>query len=69
LDHTAKVVGLLDPATILKRGYTMTLKGNRVIKSFEDIVVGDLVTTRFSDGSVKSVVNIIDKNSDNEQDT
>lgn len=47
---------LVDPQTILKRGYSMTLLNGKVVKSVEQINVGDLLETRLGDGTVESIV-------------
>lgn len=44
-----------DPKKVLNRGYTMTLKRHKVIKSKSHIVAGDEIETRFVDGSVHSI--------------
>jgi exodeoxyribonuclease VII large subunit len=61
IGHTEKIVSLLDPVTILKRGYTLTLRENRIVKSAGEVAVGDLITTRFADGSLESSVKSIEK--------
>jgi exodeoxyribonuclease VII large subunit len=48
-------VELLSPLTILKKGYTMTLK-NGVVASFADIKPGDEITTVFHNGSIHSKI-------------
>ena len=48
------------PENMLKRGYTITTRKGKIIKSVSDIVVGEVVQTRFSDGEVNS--KITDKN-------
>lgn len=50
-----RTVALLSPQSILKKGYTMTLK-NGVVASLQDLQAGDEITTVFHNGSVKSIV-------------
>lgn len=50
-----RTVALLSPQSILKKGYTMTLK-NGVVASLQDLQTGDEITTVFHNGSVKSIV-------------
>ena len=52
-------VSLSLPENMLKRGYTITLRNGKIIKSVNDIAVGDVIKTRFSDGEVGS--KIVDK--------
>lgn len=47
---------LVDPQNILKRGYSMTLLNGKIVKSVEQINVGDRLETRLGDGAVESVV-------------
>jgi exodeoxyribonuclease VII large subunit len=50
---------MLNPAILLKKGYTLTLKNGRIVTSKTSLSQGDTIETLFSDGSVWSVV---DKN-------
>lgn len=50
-----RTVALLSPQSILKKGYTMTLK-NGVVALLQDLQAGDEITTVFHNGSVASVV-------------
>ena len=52
-------VSLSLPENLLKRGYTITTRNGKTIKSVSDIVLGDTIQTRFSDGVVGS--KIVDK--------
>ena len=47
------------PENMLKRGYTITTKNGKTIKSVSDIEMGDMIKTQFSDGEVDS--KIVDK--------
>jgi len=53
---------LSDPSTVLKKGYTLTLKDGKIIKSITDLEKDEYITTMFADGKVKSI--ITDKNPD-----
>ena len=44
------------PENILKKGYTLTLSGKKIIKSKAGVKKGDNIVTRFADGEVKSLV-------------
>lgn len=47
-------VRLLNPENVLKRGFTLTLKDDRIVKSVIHLKPGDELETRFADGKVKS---------------
>ena len=49
----------LSPIAILNRGYTLTLKGDRIVKSIKDINDRDIISTIFIDGNINSKVNKI----------
>lgn len=45
-----------DPATVLRRGYSLTLKNGKAVRSAAQIAPGDELETRLHDGSVHSIV-------------
>lgn len=49
-------VQLLSPAATLKRGYSITLKDGQAVAAAAGLKPGDYITTRFSDGEIKSKV-------------
>jgi len=51
-----QAVRLLDPANILKRGYSITYHGDRVMKDAKEVGEGDFIRTRLYDGVIKSRV-------------
>ena len=46
----------LDPALLLRRGYSMTMKDGRIIRDASLLHPGDEIETRLANGTVKSVV-------------
>ncbi len=56
-------VRLLDPQNVLKRGFTLTLKDGKIVKSVKHLDEGEELETRFADGTTKSR---IIKKSDND---
>ena len=46
----------LDPEILLKRGYSMTLSNGKVITNANQLKDGDVLTTKLSEGEVKSIV-------------
>jgi len=47
---------LVDPLNILKRGYSLTMMNGKILKSVQNLKVGDLLETRMRDGSIGSRV-------------
>ena len=45
-----------DPVLLLKRGYSITLQDGKAVKNAADLRSGDIIETRFAQGSVKSEV-------------
>jgi exodeoxyribonuclease VII large subunit len=58
-ENTAR---LINPENVLKRGYTLTLKEGKIIKSTKQLNISDEIETRFADGSVQSKITKSDKN-------
>ena len=46
----------LDPALLLKRGYSITLKDGKAIRDANDLKPGDAIETRLANGTVHSVI-------------
>lgn len=61
LDTIEKHLSLLSPETILKKGYTLTFKNNKVIKDTKTLSKGDRLETLFSEGKVISIVDKVDR--------
>jgi len=49
-------IELLHPENILKRGYSITMKNGKAIRSAEEVAEGDQITTKLLHGEVGSVV-------------
>lgn len=49
-------VRLIHPEYVLKRGYTLTTKEGKIIKSVKQLNVNEEIETRFADGTVKSKI-------------
>jgi len=54
-------IEMMNPVNVLKRGYTLTFKNGKTVKSVEGIEKGDRIETRFHRGTVESTVNEIKK--------
>lgn len=49
-------IKMVSPENILKRGYTLTLKGGKIVKSVNDLSEDDTIETLFSDGKIESLI-------------
>ena len=49
-------IRLINPLNVLKRGYTITLKDGKIVKSTRQININEEIETRFADGIVKSKI-------------
>lgn len=56
LANKEQFLKLVSPENILKKGYTLTIKENKIIKSSIELKEGDTITNRFYDGDVVSEV-------------
>lgn len=52
-----KYLELISPQNILKKGYSITLKNGKAVKSVASLKKGDLLTTLLADGEITSQVN------------
>ncbi len=57
-----RTVELASPFTLLQKGYTLTLKGGKVVKNLSEIAEGEQLVTLFADGSIESTVTKKSKN-------
>jgi exodeoxyribonuclease VII large subunit len=63
LAYMEKTIGLLDPANVLKRGYSITLKKDGgLVSTIADLQEGDLLMTILPDGTLSSTVKKVEKN-------
>ena len=60
LEALAARLQSLNPMNVLARGYTLTLDhAGNVIAQAQDLHAGDMITTRFSQGQVRSLVRVV----------
>ena len=52
-----KTLSLVSPANILKKGYSLTAKNGKTVRSINELETGDVITTILPDGKKQSVVN------------
>lgn len=58
--QNGQAIRLLDPANILKRGYSITYLNEKAVRDSEDLQAGYIIRTRLNRGSVRSKVEAID---------
>lgn len=56
LTNKEQFLKLISPENILKKGYTLTIRNNKIVKSSLTLKEGDTITNRFYDGDVVSEV-------------
>jgi exodeoxyribonuclease VII large subunit len=57
LSFLEKNIKLVSPDSILARGYSITSdKNGKMIKTAHQLLPGDEIITRFSDGSISSII-------------
>ena len=56
LNYLDKSVQFLGPETVLKRGFSITLKNGKIVTNQAQLVVGDEIETVFHQSKAKSVV-------------
>lgn len=57
LNNLEEKIKILDPKNTLKRGYSITLKEDKVLKSIDEIAESDIIKTLLFSGSIVSTVN------------
>lgn len=56
IEFLERIVATINPANTLKKGYTITKVDGKAAKSANEIMQGNLITTIFWDGEIKSIV-------------
>lgn len=56
LVNISSSIDLVDPKRVLKRGYSIVRKGNKIMKSAKDLQEGDLIESEFHDGRKTSKI-------------
>ena len=68
LDNLEKVIRLLDPANVLRRGYSITYHNGRILKDVSLLRKGDFIDTILSNGVIKSKVETAKEANEREQE-
>jgi exodeoxyribonuclease VII large subunit len=58
-ENTAR---LINPENVLNRGYTLTLREGKIVKSIKQLNMNEEIETRFADGSILSKITKKDNN-------
>jgi exodeoxyribonuclease VII large subunit len=56
LEHISQQIKNMSPENVLKRGYSITLRHGKAIKSFEEVQPGDILNTTIFAGNISSIV-------------
>jgi exodeoxyribonuclease VII large subunit len=56
-----KMIEIMDPIHVLKRGFSITMAKNHVVHSAGELEQGEIIQTILSDGSVTSIIKNIKK--------
>ena len=56
LKQTEEFIKWNNPQTIINKGFSLTLKDGKIVKSAKQLQKGDLITTLLSDGKKESIV-------------
>lgn len=54
--HIEKVVDAYNPKHLLKKGYSITIKNGKVLKSIRNVKAGEEIITMLNDGKISSIV-------------
>ena len=68
LDNLEKVIRLLDPANVLRRGYSITHHKGNILKDVSLLRKGDFIETILFNGAIKSIVETAKEAKEREQD-
>ena len=56
LEMMSEKTTMLDPALLLRRGYSITLKDGKAVKDAKTLHAGDQIETRLHQGTIKSII-------------
>lgn len=52
----SQYIRMVSPENVLKRGYTLTLKNGKIVKSIKELLEDDIIETLFTDGKAESII-------------
>jgi exodeoxyribonuclease VII large subunit len=56
MEGVEEKIRLLDPVNILKRGFSITFRNGKPIKSTADLLTGDKIETQYYQGKTTSII-------------
>ena len=56
IELNEQFIKMVSPEYILKRGYTLTYKNGKIVKTAHDLSVADEITVKFADGEKKGII-------------
>ena len=56
LESLEKNIELVDPKAVLKRGYSITRRNNKIVRSVKGLYEGEIIENEFVNGKVKSKI-------------
>ena len=56
IEFNEQFIKMVSPEYILKRGYTLTFKNGKIVKTAHDLTLGDEITLKFVDGEKRGLV-------------
>ena len=62
LEQTEKIIRLVDPMNVIKRGYSITEVNGKLLRDVNKVKKGDRLTTLSFNGTIESTVEEIKKN-------
>jgi len=68
LDNLEKIIRLLDPANVLRRGYSITHHKGKILKNVSLLRKGDFIDTTLFEGVIKSIVETAREADEREQE-
>lgn len=68
LDNLEKVIRLLDPANVLRRGYSITRHMGKILKNVSLLRKGDVIDTTLFEGVIRSIVETAKEAKEREQE-
>lgn len=56
IEAVEKTIDILNPFNLLQRGYSLTLKNGKIVKSIDEVKKGDIIETMLANGTISSEV-------------
>ena len=59
--NSMHLLDTVSPLATLARGYSISFKGAQIVKSTQQVQIGDILVTRLEDGEIRSEINQVEK--------